>query len=514
MRHKIVLAVAGLAVVTLVLPAAAIPSGTVSVYQVSGTPSPPADGDSPFADCDVSGFYSPGETSFPNTEASPWTAVNPTDPNNMIGAYQQDQFSFGGGRGLVAAVSHDGGQTWSATFPPFSICAGGDATNGGDFQRIREAKVAFASNGDAYFVGRPTNLVGTVESAVLVSKSTDGGDHWGQPVTLVRNLADVAPFYFNTRESITVDPFDPNDAYAVWVRIRKPGDAQSAEAEHSFAFRGDTMFSRTTDGGLTWEEPRAIVMYRDNSGTYSNRFVVLPDGTLVVVFDNVQGAGCIEGKGNGCDIKAIRSTDRGLTWSDPIEVAPERAIPPVDPDTGTSIRVDLGRPDLAFDSNPSSPGYGNIYAVWADRLGSPKKTPYSTVVFTESTDGGLTWSSMVKVNKSPAGAQAFTPAVDVASDGTVGVTYYDLRDNTPDPGVPTDLWLIHCPSGTECTDPVSWAETHVAGSFDIERAPTSNRGYYLGDYMGLTSSGTTFLPIFVQTTETDQANVYLARAEV
>jgi hypothetical protein len=369
--------------------------------------------------------------------------------------------------------------------------------------------VAFSPNGDAYFTVKTASQVGTRESAVLVSKSTDGGDHWSDPITLVRNFTDVAPFYNNTRESITADPFDSNYAYVVWIRTRKPGDAQSPEAEHSFAFRGDTMFSRTTDGGQTWEEPRAIVMYKDNSGTFSNRLRVLPDGTLIVVFDNVQGAGCIQGKGNGCDIKAIRSTDRGQTWSDPIEVAPERAIPPVDPDTGKSIRVDLGRPDLAVDLDPSSPGYGNIYAVWGDRLGSPKKTPYSTVVFTQSTDGGLTWSPLVKVNQSPAGVQAFLPAVDVASDGTVAATYYDLRNNTPDPGVPTDLWMIHCHAGTDCTDPANWEENHVAGSFDIERAPTNVRGYYLGDYMGLTSLGTTFLPAFVQTTETDQANVYL-----
>src|SRR5207253_11017734 len=144
---------------------------------------------------------------------------------------------------------------------------------------------------------------------------------------------------------------------------RKPGDGHSTSAENSFAFRGDAMFSRTTDGGQTWEEPRAIVKYRDNSGAFSNRLAVLPDGTLVVVFDNVKGAGCIQGNGNGCDMKVIRSTDRGETWSKPLEVAQERAIPPVDPDTGRSIRVDLARPDLAVDLNPTSPGYGNVYAV-------------------------------------------------------------------------------------------------------------------------------------------------------
>ena len=190
-------------------------------------------------------------------------------------------------------------------------------------------------------------------------------------------------------------------------------------------------------------------------------------------------------------------------------MAPERAIPPVDPDTGASIFVDLGRPDLAVDLNPSSPGYGNIYAVWADSFGSPKKAPDSTVVFTKSTDGGLTWSPLVKVNQSPAGVQAFTPSVAVGSDGTVAVTHYDFRYNTPDPGVPTDLWMIHCHALTDCTDPANWEENHVAGSFDIERAPIGTHGYYLGDYARLTLNGTVFLPFFAQTTPMDQSNTYL-----
>src|SRR6266508_613657 len=247
---------------------------------------------------------------------------------------------------------------------------------------------------------------------------TSPADRPARWATLARNFADVSPFYFNSRESITADPFDSTYVYAVWNRGRKPGDAHSASAEHSFAVRGDTMFSRTTDGGQTWEEPRAIVMYQSNSGTFANQLAVLPDGTLLNIFDNLQSVG--HGR-NRYDIKVVISTDRGETWSDPIEVALERAIAPVNPDTGTSVFVDLGRPDLAVDLNPSSPGYGNIYAAWAASFGSPKKTPYSNVVFTESTDGGLTWSPLVKVNRSPAGVQAFTPAVDVASDGTVAV---------------------------------------------------------------------------------------------
>jgi hypothetical protein len=65
-------------------PASAAPYATTVVYQASGTASPPANGNSPFASCDISGFLIPGETNYVNTELEPWVAVNPTNPDNII----------------------------------------------------------------------------------------------------------------------------------------------------------------------------------------------------------------------------------------------------------------------------------------------------------------------------------------------------------------------------------------------------------------------------------------------
>src|SRR5947208_4809549 len=63
---------------------------------------------SPFASCTVGG---PG-TNFVNSEVEPFVAVNPKDPANIVGVFQQDRWSNGGSHGLVAATSHDGGNTW------------------------------------------------------------------------------------------------------------------------------------------------------------------------------------------------------------------------------------------------------------------------------------------------------------------------------------------------------------------------------------------------------------------
>ena len=106
------------------------------------------------------------------------------------------------------------------------------------------------------------------------------------------------------------------------------------------------------------------------------------------------------------------------------------------------------------------------------------------IAYSQSTDGGLTWSTPVQLNQAPA-VQAFVPTVHIRDDGTIGVTYYDLRNNTTAPTILADYWLV------QSADGVTWTETHVAGPIDYATAPDA-RGLFLGDYMGLTSIGTTF----------------------
>jgi len=50
---------------------------------------------SPFASCTVGG---PG-TNFVNSEVEPFVAVNPANPSNIVGVFQQDRWSNGGAMG-------------------------------------------------------------------------------------------------------------------------------------------------------------------------------------------------------------------------------------------------------------------------------------------------------------------------------------------------------------------------------------------------------------------------------
>ena len=107
----------------------------------------------------------------------------------------------------------------------------------------------------------------------------------------------------------------------------------------------------------------------------------------------------------------------------------------------------------------------------------------------------MTWATPVQVNAEPT-VQAFTPTLDVRADGTIAVTYFDLRNDTPDVsalGLYADCWLV------ESTDAgQSFTESHLSGSFDLRLAPKTTSGYFLGDYQGLAHQATAFLPLYAQ----------------
>jgi hypothetical protein len=451
---------------------------------------------SPYASC--TGSDAAGGTIYPNAEVEPGVAVH---GSNAIAVWQQDRWSTGGAHGLITAFSTDGGATWnlSSQQPIFSRCAGGNASNGGDYLRASDPWVTIAPDGTAYQIslsvtfGSPSTV-----SAVLVSSSTDGGDTWSPPTTLLR---DDSANFFNDKESITADPYRSGYVYAVWDRSRKPGENESPNAFHSFGIRSDIWFARHTPSG--WEDAHPIYAPQANQFEIGDQIVVLPDAdhTLVDVFDWCQGSGQQKPKADKCRESVMRSTDAGATWSAPIVIANEEAVPTFDPDTGQSIRSGAGLPDIAVD--PSS---GDLYAVWNTGMFSGQAI--DQVALSRSADGGLTWSKPVKVNLTPTSVpledqQAFTPMVDVASDGAVAVSYYDFRDNTSAAGALATAFVAHC--HLLCTHAANWSDTEVAGPFDIETAPVA-RGFFLGDYEGLDHVGSNFLSVFVQANSGNTSN--------
>jgi hypothetical protein len=76
-------------------------------------------------------------------------------PQPRPAAWEQDRWSNGGAQGNLTGVSFDRGSSWTRpTPPPFSRCAGGNAANGGDYDRVSDPWVSFGADGPAHQLAR------------------------------------------------------------------------------------------------------------------------------------------------------------------------------------------------------------------------------------------------------------------------------------------------------------------------------------------------------------------------
>ena len=126
------------------------------------------------------------------------------------------------------------------------------------------------------------------------------------------------------------------------------------------------MFARTTDGGLTWEAPRAIVQTASQSYIQFSQVLVLPNGKLVDIFEfyKQQPNKPI----TFTNLQVMRSTDHGQTWSAPTNAV--TMMPLYLPSGQTSVTSTLETGQFVYDvTNPSfavDNKSGNLYAVWED----------------------------------------------------------------------------------------------------------------------------------------------------
>lgn len=406
-------------------------------------------------------------TEYRNAEVEPHVAINPLNPANLIAAWQQDRWSSGGASGTVGAVSFDSGASWTRMQATFSRCGGGTVANGGDYERATDPWVAFAADGTAYQMALAFSgsaLEPGSSNAMLVARSTDGGRTWGAPSTLIASGSTL----FNDKNTLTADPTNANFVYAVWDRLTTTG-------------MGPALFARTTTGGTAWEAAQVIYDSGANSQTIGNLIVVLPNGTLLNFFTQIN----IVGNTQSATLNLIRSTDRGATWSGPVRVSDMQPVGARDPATGIAIRDGAVLAQAAVAPN------GNVYAVWQDSRFSGGAI--DGIALSRSTDGGATWSAPAQINSAPS-VPAFTPQVHVRSDGVVGVTYFDLRSNTVDPAtLPTESILAR-----SSDNGATWRENRLTPTFDLANAPQAG-GLFIGDYMGIVSQGTVFMPVYVRT---------------
>lgn len=460
----------------------------------------------PFAGCIGVGADSFGGINYADTEVEPWVASNPINPQNIVGSYQQDRWSDGGAKGLVAAWSVDGGKTWGETPLPFSRCAASFYKGSVlPYDRATDPWNSIGPDGKAYAVSVSFNAEDN-NNAVGAATSSDGGRTWRNLRSIITDVDADPAFPFNDKESVTADPLHPGYAYVVWDRLEsiacgprakrpsrppvareRPARAVRAPAQLD-CFDGPTYFSRTTNGGASWSAPAVIVPTPVNEQTIGN--VIVVDYQTDVLYDFFTYID----QNNNLFVAMVHTLGPGngssLVWSAPVVIATEAVtVGVVDPRNGDPLRTGAILPEPAID-----PVSGRLYVVWEDARFNGDQN--DQVVISTSPRGGGSWTAPALVSP-PGDPAAFTPSVAVNGRGQVGVAYYDLNASLyglPIAVLPTDFWFTRADGGPS---PQFTQRQHVFGPFNSKAAPFAG-GFFLGDYQGLTTSqgDRGFLPFF------------------
>ena len=380
--------------------------------------------------------------SFSNTTSQHNTAVEPDTfafGNTIVAAAQVGRFTDGGGSDIGYATSTDGGTTWThGTLPGITSYNGG----GGSFARVSDPSVAYDAMHNVWLVSTVPITSSVTVPNVFVSRSTDGGLTFGNPVT-------VASGSTSFDKNWTACDNTPTSPFYGHCYTEFDDNASSDRLK----------MSTSADGGLTW----GPALNTGNSATgLGGQPVVQPNGTVIVPAANASESAII----------AWRSTNGGTSWSSTVTVS-----------TVTS-HTEAG--SLRSGSLPSAEidAAGKVYVAWRDcRFRSRCKA--NDIVFSTSTDG-VTWTavSRVPIDSTTSGTDHFIPglAVNPTTSGAtaqLGLTYYFYRTSACGTSCQLEVGYIQSNNGGS-----TWnTHTDVAGPFSVTLCPNTTQGRMVGDYI-------------------------------
>ena len=306
----------------------------------------------------------------------PSLCIDPLHPTRLAIGWRQFDDVRSGFRQAGWAYTTNAGATW--TFP--------GVLEPGTFRS--DPVLAADAGGVFYYLGVLTN--GNYHSDLW--RSTNGGVSWDFSGEALGG----------DKEWMTID------------RTTGPGRGNLYEAwspDFNFANDPNQIFTRSTDGGQTWQTATSIPQH-----PYWGTLDVGPGGELYVA--GWDGAVFWVNRSTNAADASLAPTFNQTTQVDLGGGMIYGA--PVDP-VGL-----LGQPWVAVDCSPG-PNGGNVYLLCTvSGTGDP-----ANVMFARSTNSGLTWSAPLRINDdSPnAGAYHWFGTLSVAPNGRLDACWNDTRAN-------------------------------------------------------------------------------------
>jgi hypothetical protein len=376
--------------------------------------------------------------------------------STVVTAFQTGRVFGGGASNIGWATTTNAGRTWTTGMLP-----GTTIHEGGPWSYISDPAVAYDPEHDVWMIstlafGTGASVLGA-PSAILTSRSTDGGLTWQSPVT-----TSLGPSSFYDKNWIACDTWPASPHY---------GNCYTEWDDSGLGNR--ILMSTSTDGGLTWSP--AVSPGGLPSGL-GGQPVVQPNGVVHVPYS-----------ANFGEIRAFRSTDGGVTWTSAVPVATQ---------TTHSVAGGLRDPPL-----PSAEvdGSGKVYVVWHDcrfRNGCPS----NDIVMSTTTDG-IVWSPVARIPIDPVNSTVdhFIPGIgaDRASfgaDARLALAYYYY----PVSGCNVSTCDLTVGFVSSLDAGATWsAPTQLSGPMKMSWIADTSQGRMVADYISTSFAGGRAVPVFV-----------------
>jgi hypothetical protein len=362
--------------------------------------------------------------------------------STLVAAFQTGRIAPGGATDIGWATSTDGGSTWSHGFLPGLTT--GEGT--GSYDAASDPAVAYDAKHGVWMIASLPISATLQTPAVAVSRSTDGGLTWQDPVSIDTSSASSDKNWMICDSSAS-SPFYGN-CYAEW----------------DDPFNNDEiLMSTSSDGGLTWGPALPTANFAQGIG---GQPLVQPNGTVVVPIETALTTMGV--------MSVYSSADGGASWSVPITIS------------NIQFHSDAGGirsgplPSAAID------GAGTVWVVWEDcRFRAACAS--NDLVYSTSSDG-LTWSAVTRIpiDDISTSVDHFIPGIgiDPATSGAsthVALHYYYYPQSSCTVAT-CQLFVGYISSAN---GGASWNSptTLTANAMSLDWLPNSQNGLMVGDYI-------------------------------